>query len=177
MTGYTQPDRLPYPDDYNTGADSPTAIRDLATETQAALVSRHVWAGNGMWGGGATHLDPTLNVGQGWGIDVVADAVAVNANALDTRYSQHGHAHTPTAVGLLPGLHNFGSLTPGQESTHIIPIGPNDIVLATVDHPSSWIALTANLDYERNECDIKVRNTTQSTTHNDVRVSFLVVAR
>lgn len=40
MTGYTNPDLLPYPNDYNQPADVPTAVRDLANATQLGLDSK-----------------------------------------------------------------------------------------------------------------------------------------
>jgi hypothetical protein len=40
MTGYTNPDRLPYPDDPQRPADSPTALHELAATVQAALLTR-----------------------------------------------------------------------------------------------------------------------------------------
>lgn len=40
MTGYTSPDGLPYPDDYNDPADVPAAVQSLAGAVQAALDSK-----------------------------------------------------------------------------------------------------------------------------------------
>jgi hypothetical protein len=40
MPGYTTPDNLPYPNDYDDPADSPSVIEDLATASQTALSGR-----------------------------------------------------------------------------------------------------------------------------------------
>lgn len=40
MTAITQPDKLPYPDNYEASADSPGVLEELAQATQAALVGR-----------------------------------------------------------------------------------------------------------------------------------------
>lgn len=39
MTGYTNPDNLPYPDDYQQPADSPSAFQALAQSVQTALTA------------------------------------------------------------------------------------------------------------------------------------------
>lgn len=83
MTAYTDPDRLPYPDDTSAPADSPTALEELATATQVALseritedeaaslagsitdgrlAARTVATGTGLTGGGDLSANRTLAV-------------------------------------------------------------------------------------------------------------------
>lgn len=98
MTAYTTPDGLPYPDDYQQPADSPAAIQALANGTQTALNNHadkatQITAGSGLVGGGDLSANRTLNVGQGTGIAVSADAVALDTGFTDGRYSGAGHLH------------------------------------------------------------------------------------
>jgi hypothetical protein len=70
MTAYTNPDRLPYPDDYSASADSPAAFKALADATQAALGTKAGDASTttalaGKAAVGHTHTPPQAGVVQG----------------------------------------------------------------------------------------------------------------
>lgn len=58
-----------------------------ASITAPGSVDGNIEAGSGLTGGGPQSTNPILNVGQGTGITVSADSVAVNKSTLDTWYA------------------------------------------------------------------------------------------
>jgi hypothetical protein len=122
MTRYTDPDRLPSPDDYQQPADSPAAFTALADATQAALLAhdtKAVNAGNGLIGGGAIGTDPVLHVGAGAGIIVEPDAVRLDTAVTDGLYSRGDHIHPQTINDILDLTESIGTLNSENNAAHV----------------------------------------------------------
>jgi hypothetical protein len=78
---------------------STRAAADSALDTAKAEKSVSMGAGNGLTGGGTLASNRTFNVGQGTGITVSADAVAVDVAWADNRYLQSvTHVHGSPVV-------------------------------------------------------------------------------
>lgn len=103
MPAYT-PLGIPYEEDYADPADFPAADQAQAVAvdaliTERAYAARSVNGGQGLTGGGTLTTDRTLHVGAGNGIDVTADAVAVDYAAFDGRYARVYVQATQPAAG------------------------------------------------------------------------------
>jgi hypothetical protein len=230
MTAYTSPDALPYPDDYQKPADSPSAFAALAGAVQAALTSvrdyatsrvidsvngtnadiapsqksvnsmktaleasiaavaaRVITAGNGLTGGGDLTANRTINVGAGTGITVAADSVSVNKGTLDGWYQPKNTSTAAIASegttqvgdkGIGVRVLDFGSLGAGQESGVLsFTINDGSYVIASLQHHSTYLLVSCNIATEgaTQRVDVKVRNSTTSTTHTNIKVHVLVV--
>lgn len=95
MTAYTDPDNLPYPDDYQQPADSPSALAALANAVQAALTSIRSFA--------ASRVIDSVN---GTNVDIAPSQRAVNVALGDKSGTAHTHdsryyteAETNTLLG------------------------------------------------------------------------------
>ena len=167
MTGTTVPDGLPFPDDYEDAADSPTVIEALAQATQTALTNRD------------TAHSPA---GHGHASVPYADT-AGNANALGGvapgGYASYGHGHFPPTVGI-----RSGSVTiPNIPSTRIlyspaIARNADERHYCTVTHsdgPATSTFLIAVIsDITATEFKVAVRNSGTGTLTN-VTVNWLAV--
>ena len=163
MTGTTVPDGLPFPDDYEDAADSPTVIEALAQATQTALTNRD------------TAHSPA---GHGHASVPYADT-AGNANALGGvgpgGYSGAGHGHNPSGVGIRSGQYTFTALGAGAEQqSGALPRTADERVIVCVNHASTYIAVTV-MNLTASSFEIKVRNTTGGTTHTNIAIPYLLV--
>lgn len=193
--GFTSPDNLPYPNNVNDPADVPPEIRVLAEATQTALNlkipnTRRIIAGDGLVASPAENLaqDITLSVRVKAPLKIENDQVAIDtaqafpptahdhayAAPHDHPYAASGHTHSYRTVGMEKGEIDFGSLSPGQEKVYDISKPSGATVLITVQHTSTYIFATAD-----NKSDVltrvNCRNGTSSTTHTNVKVSYLIV--
>ena len=163
MTGTTVPDGLPFPDDYEDAADSPTVIEALAQATQTALTNRdtaHAPAGHG-------HASVPY-----------ADT-AGNANALGGvgpgGYSGAGHGHNPSGIGIRTGQYTFTAVGAQQEqSSGAIAKAANEQVYCQLHHSSNYITWTVT-NLQAGSFEIKVRNNTTGTTHTNIIVQYMLV--
>lgn len=93
---------LPYP----AGSDTPDVPRDLRALAEATsrelttVTSRSVVAGAGLVGGGSLAADRTINIGQGTGVVVSADSIAVDTAWGDGRYVAKAGATMTGALAL-----------------------------------------------------------------------------
>lgn len=163
--GATSPDGLPYPSDYEDPADVPIAIKDLADQTQAALIERAstarvITAGTGLTGGGSLDTDRTI---------------ALDLAFTDGRFAPLVHGHTPSKVGITIG--NWGPLTlaPGQEMVTDVGKPSGAAVFVTVQHQSTYIFATANV-IDPTLVRFHIRNSTQSTTHTNVNMVYAIIS-
>jgi len=123
---------LPYPSDYQDPADSPTALRQLAQATEAAIETR-----------APAHSHP------------YAEVIPPNTWVGDYQLS---------AASFL-----LGTIGPGQEAEIVFGINPGTFCVCTVQHPSTWLITTYN-DRGDGTAAISVRNSTESTTHDNIKV-------
>jgi hypothetical protein len=133
MTGWTSPDQLPFPDDYNQPADVPADVEALAVAVQNALNGKApstsvITAGSGLTGGGDLSASRTLSVGAGTGVAVAADSVGLDLAYTDGRYAKIA---SPALTG------NPTAPTPAA--------GDNDTSIATTAFVNAEIGLDAVL--------------------------------
>jgi len=62
---------------------------DARGDARYAILGRTISAGNGLTGGGSLSANRTIDVGEGTGISVTADAVSLDTGYTDARYIQH----------------------------------------------------------------------------------------
>ena len=167
MTGTTVPDGLPFPDDFEDAADSPTAFEALAQATQTALTNRdtaHAPAGHG-------HASVPYADTSG------------NANALGGvgpgGYSGAGHGHNPSAAGIRSGSFSIPSIpATGILYSPGIARNANERHFCTVtysDGPATSTFLIAVVtDVTVSEFKVAVRNSGTGTITN-VIVNWLAV--
>lgn len=195
--GYTTPDNLPYPNNPNDQADLPPENRSLAEAVQAALnnkigVARRIIAGNGLLATPAETLaqDLTLSVRTKSPIYIDNDQVAIDPAASfphsHPEYSPIGHTHSnlgqviasSTWVGdyqISAAAFSLGTIGPGAEATAgPFGINPGTYCICSMQHPSTYLQPTYN-DLGNGTATIKVRNSTTSTTHTNVKVHALFI--
>lgn len=193
--GHTTPDSLPYPNNVNDPADVPPEFRVLAEATQTALnnkvpSARRIIAGDGLLASPAENLaqDLTLSVRVASPLKIVNDQVTIDTTSAfpptahvhdyaaphDHPYAAAGHTHNYRQLGMEKGEIDFGTLSPGQEKVSDIAKPSGATVLVSVQHSSTYIYATAD-----NKSDVltrvNCRNGTSSTTHTNVKVSYLIV--
>lgn len=167
-------------DTRNDGQDAAIAAVDGRVD---AVEARSVVAGAGLTGGGTLGATRTINVGAGSGISVAADSVAVNKATLDGWY-QAKDTNTAklapegqTVVGdKAMGVYvwDIGTLGAGEERTQQVTVADGSYVFVSVQHHSTYILAVCNL-LSGTLAEMKVRNSTTSTTHTNVKVHLLVV--
>jgi len=186
--GYTTPDYLPYPNNPADPADLPPENRALAEATQTGLIARvpntrRIVAGDGLLASPAENLaqDLTLSVRVAAPLRIVNDQVGIDTTYGYSpvahghpEYSPVGHGHRFSEVGISKGEVYVGTLTAGQEKQFDVARTPGDTPLVTVQHHSTYIFATADIISD-GVFRINVRNSTSSTTHTNVKVSWLLV--
>jgi hypothetical protein len=105
----------------------------LAGASGFVPTARQVVAGNGLTGGGDLSLDRTLHVGQGAGITVTADSVAIDVT--DSRNVSH------TAVAIINGT----GITGGGDLTASRTIGLDLTNARNIDHANVSINVSNSL--------------------------------
>lgn len=165
MTGYTQPDNIPYPDDYLADADSPATMQSLAEATQTALSARsgtahtHNYAPNPH----AHDYAPTVHTHS------------YSPTGHTHPYSPDTHTHEPSGAGFRWGSVTFSSVSPDSESvTGVLPKNSNEWIFLQVVHPSAYL-FASLVDVTANNFKIKLRNSTNNTTHTNITVWYLLV--
>lgn len=141
---------LPYPVDYNDPADTPLVMRELALATDTALSAVAV---------GSANIDHTHIEFAGF---------APKNHNHDGRYApaQHGHGYLDVRTI------NLGTIGPGDEVTSGYQSKASNQIPAAVVviAPSSTYLLPVLFADSSTQWRVKVRNTTQQTTHTNVTV-------
>jgi hypothetical protein len=160
MTRYSVPDRLPSPDDYQQPGNSPAVIQALADATQAALINR------------ASQAQAAVDTAAAHA--AAAYAPAVHAHQYSAQLLPNAYFPTVHDGQIALGLWNVGDLAAGQEKVVDWPVTGGTFVFAQVQHPSTWIYVTADLIGATN-LRMRVRNGTASTNHTNVKVHVMVI--
>ena len=159
MTGTTVPDGLPFPDDYEDAADSPTVIEALAQATQTALSARSD-TGHG-------HASVPFATSAG-------DSGALGG-VVPSGYSLASHGHNPSGIGIRTGQYSFTAVGAQQEqSSGAIAKAANEQVYCQLHHSSNYITWTVT-NLQAGSFEIKVRNNTTGTTHTNIIVQYMLV--
>lgn len=201
MTSYTDPDRIPYPDDMQEPADSPAALQSLANAVQTALTSirasvqaiavRTISAGYGLTGGGSLEASRTLAVDtatiatRGYADGKVTNALGGNTTIAPSQAAvgsglaaksdtSHGHTYQPSSVGIVAGSVNLGTIGPGAEASTVIAKEAGQRVIVSVNHPSTYILGTGE-EINAGQARLEARNTTSGTTHTNVILNYVLV--
>ena len=201
MTGYTNPDALPFPDDYQQPADSPSAFAALANAVQVAVASIRAYAASRVIdsvNGTNTDLAPSqksvnaaLASAAGTataGIDQAKASAAAAQSTANTARSEAGsawslaagkadagHGHVPSQAGIRIGSYTFASVTAGnQVDSPALGKNGDDYIVLQSAHPSTYIE-TSLLNVGAGSFQIRVRNATTSTNHTNIVVWYFLI--
>lgn len=159
LAAFTPGYNLPYPDNYQDPADSPLALRNLATATDTAL---------GLMIEETVANSRFLDTAEGDG------RYSPKSHNHSGSYAPVSHTHKPSQIGIVHGTWTIGNLNAGVEVIKNLSKPSNSTVLVTVQHHSTYIFATANT-LDPVTVSLKCRNSTNSTNHTNVKVYYAFI--